>query len=62
MKRRLIYLSSLTLTVVVNLTLASTRRGGAEGWKGERSKEMEGEGEEGGGHKRGRGYVEESAC
>lgn len=32
MKRRLIYLSSLTLTVVVNLTLASAHgKGGAEG-------------------------------
>lgn len=32
MKRRLIYLSSLTLTVVVNLTLASAHgKGGEEG-------------------------------
>ena len=31
MKRRLIYLSSLTLTVVVNLTLASAWRMGREG-------------------------------
>lgn len=40
MKRRLIYLSSLTLTVVVNLTLASAhgreREGGAEGGRKER--------------------------
>lgn len=44
MKRRLIYLSSLTLTVVVNLTLASThgREGrGRGGEKGETSKDME---------------------
>lgn len=31
MKRRLIYLSSLTLTVVVNLTLASAHGKGGEG-------------------------------
>lgn len=44
MKRRLIYLSSLTLTVVVNLTLASAhgREGrGGRGEKGETSKDME---------------------
>lgn len=45
MKRRLIYLSSLTLTVVVNLTLASAHgregRGGEGGEKGETSKDME---------------------
>lgn len=36
MKRRLIYLSSLTLTVVINLTLASARgRGGRGGGVGE---------------------------
>ena len=44
MKRRLIYLSSLTLTVVVNLTLASAHgregRGGG-GEKGEMGKDME---------------------
>lgn len=35
MKRRLIYLSSLTLTVVVNLSLASAQgRGGR--WRGEK--------------------------
>lgn len=44
MKRRLIYLSSLTLTVVVNLTLASAhgREGRGAGWeKAETSEDME---------------------
>lgn len=53
MKRRLIYLSFLTLTVVVNLTLASAHgRGGRGGGgeKGETGKDMEGECEEGGRH------------
>lgn len=43
MKRRLIYLSSLTLTVVVNLTLASVHeelRGGGGAGKRRRGEDM----------------------
>lgn len=41
MKRRLIYLSSLTLTVVVNLTLASAH--GREGRGGEGGERRDGQ-------------------
>lgn len=57
MRRRLIYLSSLTLTVVVNLTLASAHRGegGSVGGGEERHvkiwREKMGEGRGGGGQR-----------
>lgn len=63
MKRRLIYLSSLTLTVVVNLTLASAHgRGGrgrkrGMGGKEETGEDMEGSVKSEDGCKCGRGEV-----
>lgn len=64
MKRRLIYLSSLTLTVVVNLTLASAHGWGGRGWrrgtgggKEETGEDMEGSVKSEDGCKCGRGEI-----